>query len=145
MWFGVCIAVAIELVPVRVSSASVSLYLFIVNIVGGNLNLLLPTLQRRIGLQNAMIILFPGAYFIAGIFFVLTGLTWKLRYIKEKNQPADNEETTGLIQHNNEDDVSLLTVSQEVQSRLSKRQPYNNNGTDTPWRSESILSIAPSI
>ena len=140
MWFGVCIAVAIELVPVNVSSASVSLYLFIVNIIGGNLNLLLPSLQRQMGLQYSMIVLFPGAYFIAGIFFILTGLTWKLRYIQPVvKDDSSSEETTSLIQNTNEDFTHMLTESQEIQRRLSKRQTCVS---PDPFRSESRLSVA---
>ena len=47
MWIGICLVTVVELVLVGVASASVALYLFIVN----NITLLLPPLQSKIGLE----------------------------------------------------------------------------------------------
>ena len=52
MWIGVCLVTVVELVPVGVASAAVALYLFIINNIGGNLSLLIPPLQSKIGLRN---------------------------------------------------------------------------------------------
>ena len=123
MWFGVCIAVAIELVPLEVSSIAVSLYLFIVNIVGGNLNLLLPWLQKSIGLQDSMIVLFPGAYCVAGVFFILAGLSWNVRYVKPV-EPVSLDEQTSLIQHAQHQES--ITESQDIQQRLSNKRPAHS-------------------
>ena len=140
MWFGVCIAVAIELVPVEISSTAVSLYLFLINIIGGNLNLLLPALQKHLGLRNSMIILFPGAYFAAGIFFTLAGLSWKIRCVKPPPATAgspvsDADETAGLIQapqlvqQQQQTDLDRLLESQELRGNLSKRHAHINSET----------------
>ena len=120
MWFGVCIALAMDLVPPEVSSAAVSLYLFIVNIIGGNLNLLLPSLQAAIGLRYSMVILFPGAYILSGVFFILAGCFWKFRYLGPSRESLANEQK-GLIQDcTNEDPVHVLTESKDINKTVTK-------------------------
>ena len=124
MWFGVCIAVTMELVPQEVSSTAVSLYLFIVNIVGGNLNLLLPWLQKSIGLQNSMIVLFPGAYCVGGVFFILAGLSWNIRYIKPV-LPVIPDEETSLI---NNERVGDESISVDLKRRLDNTRDHTHKG-----------------
>lgn len=68
-WLGICLTVAIELVPIEISPASISLFLFISNNISSVMPLLLPLLKDYYGLQRAMLILFPGLYVIAAALF----------------------------------------------------------------------------
>ena len=124
MWFGVCIAVAMDLVPLDIVSTAVAMYNFIVNNIGGNLNLLLPLLQKVVGLQTAMILLFPGTYILAGMIFIATGLSWRCRCVQLEDIKI-TAEVEGLLQPPDEDLSTMLTESQEIQRRLSKRYAYN--------------------
>lgn len=121
MWFGVCIAVAIEMVPTDISSASLALYLFIVNNIGGNLNIILPPLQKAIGLQHALVVLFPGTYLLSGLLFTIVALVWQCRSRHRVTKPPIHKP---LIQRDDEDLTNMLTESQEIQRRLAKRQCY---------------------
>lgn len=68
-WLGICLTVAIELVPIEISPASISLFLFISNNISSGMPLLLPQLKRIYGLRRAMLILFPGLYVISATLF----------------------------------------------------------------------------
>lgn len=150
MWFGVCIAVAMELVPIHISSTAVSLYLFIINIVGGNLNLLLPWLQRSIGLRISMVLLFPGAYFLAAILFALAGFSWNLHCVKQSTAEVDDvRETSPLIQNDDNSENDSLTESQDLHERI--HQQSNVGGVISlyqPDKRSRLLSVsytAPSL
>ena len=69
MWIGVCLAVVMDLVPLSLTSTAVAIYLFIINNIGGSLNLAVPMLEGAIGLRSALIILFPGMYLMAAVLF----------------------------------------------------------------------------
>ena len=102
MWIGVCLAMVVEMVPVGVASAAVALYLFIINNIGGNISLLLPPLQSKIGLRYSLLLLFPGCYLLAALFFFVTFLA--LCCAPHKKTPSHHEvrvhvqEKEGLIQ-----------------------------------------------
>lgn len=71
-WLGICLTVAIELVPIEVSPASIALFLFISNNISSLVPLLLPKLRDFYGLQRAMLILFPGLYIISALLFCVS-------------------------------------------------------------------------
>ena len=81
MWIGVCLAVVMDLVPVSLTSAAVAIYLFIINNIGGSLNLALPALEGAVGFRSALIILFPGTYLTAAVLFAAAVL---LIFCREK-------------------------------------------------------------
>ena len=119
MWFAVALAVAMEMVPYDISSSGVALYLFVINIIGGNINLILPPLERVIGLQLAMVLLFPGCYIAASVLFLIAGILWACQSSRRHGYSM-SEKTRLLIQDNDYDDSDLLTESEEV---MSRRQP----------------------
>jgi hypothetical protein len=141
MWFGVCIAVAIEMVPRDVASTSLALYLLIINLIGGNLNLALPYLEKTLGLQPAMIVLFPVTYIVAAVLFAIAGLLWATRSSRccRKQVDAVNTEKEQLIVNNIDNfESTSLTESQDIKRRLSKRDvPGRPGGIKIP----SIASI----
>ncbi|XP_013388870.1 protein spinster homolog 1 [Lingula anatina] len=120
MWVGVTLAVVVELVPSKVRTSAVAVYLFIITNIGGNIPLLVPPLQTAFevmtddkaeSLRYALYILFPGLY-VAGAFLFLLTLCMLKRDIRkvenynyvqlEGSQHDDDEdeeedESTGII------------------------------------------------
>ena len=108
MWIGVCLVTVVELVPVSVASAAVALYLFIINNIGGNLSLLIPPLQSKIGLRYSLFLLFPGCYLLGALFFFFTFLL--LRFVKKSQERSSSRismkipEKQGLLQQADSDE-----------------------------------------
>jgi hypothetical protein len=46
MWVGVCLSVVIELMPERLRNSGVGFYFFLISNIGGNMQNLLPPLQK---------------------------------------------------------------------------------------------------
>jgi hypothetical protein len=47
MWIGVLLTVVVELLPGRVRTTAIALYMFIITNIGGNVPLLVPLLQKQ--------------------------------------------------------------------------------------------------
>ena len=69
VWIGVCLAVVIELVPRKLVAIAVAFFLFIINNIGGAMPLLIPSIEAKINLRHALLILFPGSYLLAAALF----------------------------------------------------------------------------
>ncbi|XP_003387988.1 PREDICTED: uncharacterized protein LOC100638137 isoform X1 [Amphimedon queenslandica] len=118
MWFGVAIAVAMEMVPHEIASSGLALYLFVINIIGGNINLVLPSLQKLTSLQTAMAVLFPGSYLMAGSFFLLAGILLSCRSKRSSSSYEINEKAALIIQDDDDKtNVDLFTESEEISAR----------------------------
>ena len=88
MWIGVCLAVVISLVPPDTTSAGVALFLFIINNIGGSLNLLIPPMEAAIGLQYSLLILFPGLYVLAAVLFAATFVVLRFGTCQHRHRRA---------------------------------------------------------
>lgn len=113
MWIGVCLACVISLVPVDTASAAIALFLFIINNIGGTLNLLVPPLETAIGLQYALLILFPGLYVLAAVLFIVTFVLLKFspcqhkhRRVRRRSTSVRVREVSPLIQNTDSDSSS---------------------------------------
>lgn len=105
MWVGVTLAVVIELVPTRIRTSAVAVYLFIISNIGGNVPLLVPPIQQAFedagssktdGLRYALYILFPGLYVLGAGLFLLTLFLLKrdLRRIQQLDfMPLKSDDT----------------------------------------------------
>ena len=73
MWIGVCLAVVVELRK-KTATSAVAVYIFAINIIGGNMVVLVPPLSSQSGwdLQYALVVLFPGMYFLSSLIFLIT-------------------------------------------------------------------------
>merc|ERR1711915_410530 len=80
-WFAILFTVILELVPENTRSITVSMFLFIMNNIGGNLPVLVEPFTDWIGLQGTLYIFWPGLVCVSGIMFSLSSLT--LRAPKE--------------------------------------------------------------
>ena len=72
MWVGVSLAVVVELVPSDMRVTATAVYFFIISNIGGAAPLLVAPLRGWVGLQGALMILYPLAYLISGFLFLLT-------------------------------------------------------------------------
>ncbi len=106
VWIGVCIAVVIELVPSDLTTSAVAIYFFIIQIIGGNMNLLVPPIEQSLGLQYAMLIMYPGMYIVGALFFVSALLV--VTFQQKKNKHAY---TAGREVKTSSDDDPAIHVS----------------------------------
>ena len=88
MWIGVCVAVVIDLVPQELTASSVAVYFFIIQIICGNMNLLVTPLTKSLDLREAILLTFPGLYILSALLFVIP-LVALWRTHKEKESYID--------------------------------------------------------
>lgn len=70
MWLGVAAAVVIDLVPTDITASAIAVYFFIIQIIGGNMNLLVTPIRESLDMRTALLITFPGLYLIGALFFL---------------------------------------------------------------------------
>lgn len=124
-----CLVTVVELVPLSVASAAVALYLFIINNIGGNLSLLIPPLQSKIGLRYSLFLLFPGCYLLAALFFFFTFLF--LCFFKKGQQRSSSRISITIPERQ-----SLL---QDTDSDEEKEEEKEEENVEEPGPEESML------
>ncbi len=80
MWVGVTTALVVDLAPSRVRTGAVSIYLFIITLIGGNFNLLVTpilnaiqqSLPHLLSLRITLSVTFPGVYVLSSLLFIAT-------------------------------------------------------------------------
>lgn len=65
MWFGIVFAIVVEIVPLRVRSSTIGIFLFVMNNVGGNLPIAVDPVAKLIGYREALMIFYAGMYAIS--------------------------------------------------------------------------------
>ena len=60
-WFSILFTVLVEIVPPEVRSASIAIFLFLMNNVGGNLPLTVDPVTQATNLRSALYIFWPGS------------------------------------------------------------------------------------
>ncbi len=79
MWIGVASALVVDITPTKVRTACIAIYLFIITMIGGNFNLLVPPLQEgfentganaNVSLRWALFLTYPGVYLASSILFL---------------------------------------------------------------------------
>ena len=83
MWIGVSLAVLIDLVPTEIRGTAIGVYLFVINAIGGNMNVLIEPLRRSMSLRMALTFAFPGFSFLSVIMFALTVLFFQVNKAKK--------------------------------------------------------------
>ena len=114
MWIGVCVAVVIDLVPADLTTSSVAVYFFIIQIIGGNMPLLVPPIEEAIGLQLALVITFPGMYVVGAIFFIFS-----LLVIINRKKPEIPDDLS-LKKSDNRSDKSSMKSYEEADHIYTK-------------------------
>ncbi|KAF7285511.1 hypothetical protein GWI33_010510 [Rhynchophorus ferrugineus] len=72
MWFGILFAILVEIVPLRLRSTTVGIFLFVMNNIGGNLPIAVEPVSKAIGYRESLYIFYVGAYGISSIMFLFT-------------------------------------------------------------------------
>ena len=101
MWIGVSFAVIIEMVHPTLRTTSVAGYLLVMNVVGGNINVLVAPLSRAIGLRKTLLLLYPGMYLASAILFFVTLCLSHCQSKRTSRQT--NGETEPLLRHTNKE------------------------------------------
>lgn len=65
MWFGILFAILVEIVPLKVRSTTVGMFLFVMNNVGGNLPIVVEPVSKAIGFRESLYIFYAGFYGIS--------------------------------------------------------------------------------
>lgn len=65
MWFGIVFAILVEIVPLKVRSTTVGIFLFVMNNIGGNLPIVVEPVSKAIGYRESLMIFYAGFYGIS--------------------------------------------------------------------------------
>lgn len=118
MWIGVASAIIVDLAPSKIRTAVIAVYLFIITVIGGNFNLLVPPIHHGFkqhfsdlaSYRWSLFLTFPGVYALSSLLFVLAFFLMRLD-LKHKmsveqrlvvNQPKDPEESEEDVGENGE-------------------------------------------
>ena len=128
-WLGICLTVAIELVPIEVTPASIALFLFITNNISSTMPLLLPVFENIYNLKRAMLILFPGLYVLSAILFSLSlAILMFSDFCQERNGVKSKP----------------LAVVNTTRKRRQRRQRRRSGREERPLLQELSSGAAPS-
>ena len=101
MWVGVASATIVDLAPAVIRTSSIALYLFIITVIGGNFNIIVPPIQKlfkrsldgsdealkRTSLRWALFVTFPAVYVISSLLFLLAFLLMRIdKSVKQKRE-----------------------------------------------------------
>jgi len=89
-WFAVLFTVIVEIVDPEVRSTCIAIFLFLMNLVGGNLPVIVAPLRTALqGYRTALYLVWPGFLAISAVFFLLASFPL---WIKDKrnNKKLDN-------------------------------------------------------
>lgn len=62
MWFGILFAMLVEIVPLKVRSTTVGVFLFVMNNIGGNLPIAVEPVSKALGYRESLYIFYAGCY-----------------------------------------------------------------------------------
>lgn len=65
MWFGIVFAILVEIVPLKMRSTTVGVFLFVMNNIGGNLPILVDPVGKALGYRESISIFYAGFYGIS--------------------------------------------------------------------------------
>lgn len=65
MWFGIVFAVLVEIVPMKMRSSIVGIFMFFINNIGGNLPIIVDPIAKHIGYRESISIFYAGFYGIS--------------------------------------------------------------------------------
>ena len=87
MWIAVCIAIVIDIVPNDITASAIAVFFFVIQILGGNMPLLVPPLQTALGsMRGALLILFSGMILLSVFVFALL-----LFWVKPKEEAEESD------------------------------------------------------
>lgn len=75
MWFGIVFAILVEIVPLKMRSTTVGVFLFVMNNIGGNLPILVDPVGKALGYRESISIFYAGFYGISKSFRVVSSFS----------------------------------------------------------------------
>lgn len=93
MWIGVCVAVVVDRVPSGITTSAVAIYFFIIQVIGGNMNLFVTPITNSLDLRLALVITYPGFYLLGAVFFFLALMAD--RFCTKREESHDGVSTEG--------------------------------------------------
>ena len=115
MWIGVLIAIVVDLVPVDLTTSSIAVYVFIIQIIGGNMNLLVTPISNKLGLRFALLITFPGFYILAAVIFIIPLILLRREEAKVRiteEMKAANDMIVNTFKNSNHDSSTQIVQQQ---------------------------------
>jgi len=92
-WFAVLFTVIVEIVPPEVRSTAIALFLFLMNLVGGNLPVIVAPLRAYFGeYRTALYLVWPGFLAISSFIFLLASLPL---WLQQRRLRREQETSTG--------------------------------------------------
>ena len=103
-WIGVCVATVVDMVPVINKTSAVAVYMFIITVIGGNLNILVTPIANASNLRTALVVMYPGVYALSVVIFSVVLCLMKRKQYKHQGSVHEQEvdENTGLFQREND-------------------------------------------
>ncbi|KAH8272316.1 hypothetical protein KR026_001462 [Drosophila bipectinata] len=151
MWFGIVFAIVVEIVPLRVRSSTIGVFLFVMNNIGGNLPILVDPVAKVLGYRGSIMIFYAGFYGISSILFFITCflLEGKSDGSPEPETPKSHTDAVLNARHMHGHDNSVFTVDETLPSngrpaQLPQHLQMSGNGYDksqkTPARQNGAES-----
>lgn len=103
MWIGITLAVIVELMPSDIRTTGVALYLFIITNIGGNVQLLIPSIRdafesadysKADAWRATLYILYPGPYIYGALVYILVFIVIKRDQKRAQNSTYHEMESS---------------------------------------------------
>ena len=87
-WFAILFTVITEIVPPETRAFSVAVFMFLMNMVAGNIVIVVQSLGEAIGKREALYAFFPGCIAISAVLFLITSIPLYRQRNKVKPEEA---------------------------------------------------------
>ncbi|XP_039268574.2 protein spinster homolog 1-like [Styela clava] len=89
MWFGVLFTILVEFYPAHARASAVACFIFVINNIGGNAQLIVPPLADLMGFRESLYLVYPGFYLTSSIFFLFAQLSLLVKTNTSKVDPCE--------------------------------------------------------
>lgn len=122
MWIGVCVAVVVDLVPPHLTASAVAIYFFVIQLIGGNINVIVTPIADALNYRLALLITFPGFYVAGAAIFAVCLAVHVCRNNTAGDGQCDNEEQTTA-----DENVTGSEIAEEPRVITANDRPKLNN------------------
>ncbi|KAH8364964.1 uncharacterized protein LOC110179629 isoform X2 [Drosophila serrata] len=138
MWFGIVFAIVVEIVPLRVRSSTIGVFLFVMNNIGGNLPILVDPVAKVLGYRGSIMIFYAGFYGISSILFFITCFLLDGKTAEDSVEPESPKTHPDAVlnaRHMHGHDNSVFSVDETLPSngrpaQLPQHLQMSSNGYD---------------
>lgn len=83
-WFAILFTVIVEVVKPEVKAISIALFLFSMNIVGGNLPVIVEPIKQALGYREAIVVVWPCLIALSSILFFIASIPLRRRVLAQQ-------------------------------------------------------------